>query len=85
MPVASLVPIPIMLFTVVNQLAADLPVTVYPPDLNTVVFDVRPWHCVHEVVTSVLVTVFGAVYVHDCDRTGVPVQPAGLEVSMVLV
>jgi hypothetical protein len=46
-----------MLLTVVSQLAADLPVTVYPPVLNTVVFTVSPWHPVHDDVTLATVMV----------------------------
>ena len=70
----------------VSQVAAVLPVTVYPPDLSTVVFTVRPWHEVHDEVTCASVSVAGGVYVQDCDRTGVPpVQPVGDEVSTVLL
>jgi len=72
------------LLTVVSHLLAVLPVTVYPPVLNTVVFTVRPWHPVHDDVTLASVTV--DVGVQDCDRTGVPpVQPAGDDVSTVRV
>ncbi len=76
-----------MVLTVVSQLAADLPVTVYPPDLNTVVFTVSPWHPVQDEVTLALVIVgAGGTYVQDCDRTGdPPVQPEGDDVSTVLV
>ena len=73
-----------MLFIVVNQLAAVLPVTVYPPDANTTPFTVRPWQPVHDEVT--FATVMVGTYVQDCDRTGdPPVQPAGDDVATVLV
>jgi hypothetical protein len=41
----------------VNQALAVLPVTVYPPVLNTVPFTVSPWHPVHDDVTLATVTV----------------------------
>jgi hypothetical protein len=53
----NVAPCPIMLLTVVSQLAAVLPVTVYPPDLNTTPFTVSPWHPVHDEVTFALVIV----------------------------
>jgi hypothetical protein len=75
-----------MLLTVVSQMAAVLPVTVYPPDLRTVLFDVRPWHPVHDDVTWASVNVEGGVDVQACARTGVPpVQPPGDDVATVLV
>ena len=51
MPDASEAPCPTILLTVVSQLAADLPETVYPPVFNTVLFTLRPWHIVHDDVT----------------------------------
>ena len=84
MPDASEAPIPTILLTVDSQLLAVLPVTVYPPDLKTVVFTVRPWHPVHDEVTLAFVTVDD---VQDCDKAaGVPpVQPVGVDVAIVLV
>jgi hypothetical protein len=82
-PDASEAPIPTILLTVDSQLLAVLPVTVYPPDLKTVVFTVRPWHPVHDEVTLAFVTVDD---VQDCDKAGVPpVQPVGDDVAIVLV
>ena len=52
-----------------------LPETEYPPDLNTVVFTVSPWHCVHVDCTRAIVT---GLLVQVCDSTGdPPVQPVG--------
>jgi hypothetical protein len=50
-PAGSEDPYPTILLTVVSQAAAVLPLTVYPPALNTVVFEVSPWHPVHAAVT----------------------------------
>ena len=61
MPDASEAPFLTILLTELSQLDALLPVTVYPPDLNTVVFTVRPWHPVHDDVTLANVTVDGGV------------------------
>ena len=70
--------------TVVSQLLAVLPLTVYPPLLNTVVFEVSPWHTVHDEVT--LATVIVDADVQDCERIGVPpVQLAGDDVATVRV
>ena len=67
-----------------TQAEALLPLTEYPPDLSTVVFTVRPWHCVHDVVTWASVSVEADV--QDCDRAGVPpVQPVGDDVATVRV
>jgi hypothetical protein len=51
--------------TVDSHWLADLPVTVYPPDLSTVVFTVRPWHPVQDDFTWASVSVVGGVYVQD--------------------
>jgi hypothetical protein len=48
-------------FTVLSHCAEVRPVTVYPPDLNTVVFEVRPWQPVQDDTTLAAVTGFGAV------------------------
>ena len=84
MPGANVDPNPTIELTVVSQVFASLPVTVYPPVLNMVPFTVSPWHPVHDDVTLASVTV--DVGVQDCDTMGVPpVQPAGDDVSTVLV
>jgi hypothetical protein len=75
-----------MLFTEVSQVAELAPFFEYPPDLYTVLFEVRPWHEVQEVTMSAVVTGFGAGGVQDWVRTGEPpVQPAGDEVATVRV
>ena len=51
MPDASEAPYPTIVLTVDSQVLAVLPVIVYPPDLSTVVFTLRPWHAVHVDVT----------------------------------
>jgi hypothetical protein len=67
-----------------TQEDAVILLTEYPPDLNTVVFTVRPWHWVHVDCTRASVTV--DVGVQDCERTGVPpVQPEGDDAVTVLV
>ena len=75
-----------MLFTVVSHWAEVRPEIVYPPLLNTVVFDVRPWQPVQDVTTFWNVTGFVGGGVQDWLRTGVPpVQPAGDEEMTVRV
>ena len=83
-PAASEAPWPTIELTVDSQLLAVLPVTVYPPDLNTVEFTVRPWHPVQDDVTLARVTVDADV--QDCERIGVPpLQLAGDDVATVRV
>ena len=68
----------------VTQSAAVLPETECPPVASTTPFTVRPWHCVHVVVTWASVSVEDVV--QDCDRTGdPPVQPVGDDVAAVRV
>ena len=54
--------------------------------MNTVLFEVSPWHTVHDEVTLATVTVVtgGGTEVQDWERTGVPVQPEGDDVATVL-
>jgi hypothetical protein len=76
-----------MLFTVLSHCAEVAPVFEYPPDLNTVVFELRPWHPVQDETMFALVTgLAGAGGVQACDRTGEPpVQPLGDEAVTVRV
>ena len=75
-----------MVLTDVSQSATVLPVTVYPPDLNTVPFTVSPWHPVHDDVALATVIVgAGGTFPQVCVRTGVPpVHPEGDDVATVL-
>jgi hypothetical protein len=76
-----------MVLVDVSQSFAILPVTVYPPVLNTVPFTVSPWQPVHDVVTlATVMVVTGGTDAQDCDRIGdPPVQPVGDEVAIVRV